>query len=87
MTTQEQALTVDGWEFRLANDQLSITSQSDPSRQVQISTQGAFALLGYLSQHRDSLYWAAHQGVRDEPEHDWRQPLADGEAIGQEEEG
>ena len=87
MTTQERALIVDGWEFRLVNDQLSITSQSDPARQVQLSAQGAFALQGYLSQHRDALYWAAQQGVRDEPEHDWRQPLADGEVAGQEDEG
>ena len=80
MATQDQALIVDGWEFRLANDQLSITSQSDPAKQVQLSPQGAFALLGYLSQHRDSLYWAAQQGARDEPEPDWREPLTDGEA-------
>ena len=83
MATQEQPLVVEGWEFRLVNDQLSITSQSDPITQVRLSPQGAFALLGYLSEHRDELYWASHQGARDEPEHDWRQTLTDGEAAEQ----
>ena len=83
MATQEQPLVVEGWEFRLVNDQLSITSQSDPVTQVRLSPQGAFALLGYLSGHRDELYWASQQGMRDEPEHDWRQPLTDGEATEQ----
>lgn len=83
MATQEQPLVVEGWEFRLVNDQLSITSQSDPVTQVRLSPQGAFALLGYLSKHRDELYWASQQGARDEPEHDWRQTLTDGEAAEQ----
>ncbi len=83
MATQDQALTVEGWQFQLVNDQLSITSQSNPATQVQLSPQGAFALLGYLSQHRDDLYWATHQGARDEPEHDLRETLTDGEAAEQ----
>ena len=83
MATQDQALTVEGWQFQLVNDQLSITSQSDPVTQVRLSSQGAFALPGYLSEHRDELYWASHQGARDEPEHDWRQALTDGEPAEQ----
>jgi hypothetical protein len=83
MATQEQALIVEGWEFRLVNDQLSITSQSDPPTQIRLSPQGAFALLGYLSGHRDELYWATQPEGGDEPEHEWRQRLTDGEAAEQ----
>jgi hypothetical protein len=70
MANQEQPIGADGWEFRLVNDHLLITSQRDPTTQVQLSSQAAFALLGYLSGHRDALYWAAHQGQREEP--DWQ---------------
>ena len=70
MATQDQALVVDGWEFRLVDGQLSITSQSHPATQVQLSPQGVSALLSYLSQHRDDLYWTSQQGQRDEPEPD-----------------
>ena len=80
MANQEQATIVEGWEFRLVKDQLLITSQSDSTKEVQLSPQVAFALLNYLSQHRDTLYWLAHQGQRDEPEHDWREPFSDVEA-------
>jgi hypothetical protein len=67
MATQEQATVVDGWEFQLVNDRLSIRSQSDPAKQVQLSPQAAFGLLSYLSKHRDNLYWATQQ---EEPEPD-----------------
>ena len=70
MANPEQATVVDGWEFQLVNDHLSITSQSEPTKKVQLSPQAAFALLNYLSKHRDNLYWATEQGQRDEPEHD-----------------
>jgi hypothetical protein len=84
MANQEQALIVDGWELRLANDHLFITSQSDPTKQVQLSPQAAFALLDYLSNRRDALYWATYQGERDEPEHDHERlhPHADEEDPG-----
>jgi hypothetical protein len=81
MANREQATSVEGWEFRLVNDHLLITSQSDPTKGVQLSPQAAFALLYYLSQHRDTLYWLTHQGQRDEPEHDWREPFSDVEAT------
>jgi hypothetical protein len=83
MATQDQPLTVEGWQFQLVNDQLSITSQSNPATQVKLSPQGAFALLGYLSQYRDDLYWATHQGARDESEHYLSERLTDGEAAEQ----
>ncbi len=70
MANQEQATVVAGWEFHLVNDQLSITSQSEPAKKLQLSPQAAFALLSYLSKHRDNLYWATQQGQRDEAEHD-----------------
>jgi hypothetical protein len=71
MANQEQAPIVDGWEFRLVNDHLFITSQSDPTKQVQLSPQAAFALLNYLSKHRDALYWATEQEGKGEPEPDF----------------
>lgn len=70
MANQDQATVVDGWEFHLVNDHLSITSQSESTNKVQLSPQATFALLSYLSQHRDNLYWATQQGQRDEPEPD-----------------
>jgi hypothetical protein len=84
MAEQEQPITVDGWKFHLVNDHLFITTQSDPGTQIQLSPQATFTLLGYLSHHRDELYWATHQGVRDEPEHDseWLHPHADEEDPG-----
>ncbi|MFL5653108.1 MAG: hypothetical protein ACJ8CB_02855 [Ktedonobacteraceae bacterium] len=80
MANQEQVPIVDGWEFRLVNDHLLITSQSDSTKEVQLSPQAAFALLNYLSQHKDTLYWVTQQGQRDEAEHDWREPFSDVEA-------
>ncbi|HYU71178.1 MAG TPA: hypothetical protein VEL31_00740 [Ktedonobacteraceae bacterium] len=77
MANQEQGATADGWSFRLVDDQLFITSQSDPAKQVQLSPQASFALLSYLSPHRDTLYWTAQQGQRDEPEPDFRQQFSD----------
>jgi len=84
MANQEQAPIVDGWEFRLANDHLFITSQSDPTKQVQLSPRAAFELLNYLSNHRDSLYWTTYQRERDEPEPDYErlQSQADEEDPG-----
>jgi hypothetical protein len=79
MANQEQPTIAEGWEFHLVNDHLLMTSQSDPATQVQLSPQAAFALLGYLSRHRDTLYWAAQQGQREEPEHGSREPSADEE--------
>ena len=81
MANQEPTTIVEGWEFRLVNDHLLITSQSDSTKGVQLSPQAAFALLNYLSQQRDTLYWLSHQGQRDEPEHDWREPFSDVEAT------
>src|SRR2546421_6037468 len=75
-----QVPVVDGWEFRLVNDHLLITSQSDSTKEVQLSPHAAFALLNYLSQHKDTLYWVTQQGQRDEAEHDWREPFSDVEA-------
>jgi len=80
MANQEQVPVVDGWEFRLVNDHLLITSQSDSTKEVQLSPQAAFALLNSLSQHKDTLYWVTQQGQRDEAEHDWREPFSDVEA-------
>ena len=77
MANQEQPTIAEGWEFRLVNDHLLMTSQSDPATQVQLSPQAAFALLGYLSKHRDTLYWAAQQ--KEEPEYSPREPSADEE--------
>ena len=71
MADQEQPTSADGWEFRLVNDHLLMTSQRDPATQVQLSPQAALTLLSYLSGHRDALYWAAQQ---EEPEYDWREP-------------
>ena len=72
MANQEQeALIVNGWEFRLVNDHLFITSQSEPTKQIQLSPQAAFALLNYLSNHRDSLYWTTEQEGKGEPEPDF----------------
>jgi len=85
MANQEQeALIANGWEFRLVNDHLFITSQSDPTKQVQLSPQAAFGLLNYLSNRRDALYWAIQQGERDEPEPDYERlhPHADEEDPG-----
>jgi hypothetical protein len=82
MANQEQEATADGWEFRLVDDHLSITSQSDSAKQVQLSSQASLVLLNYLSQHRDTFYWLAHQGQRDEPEHDPRLAFADIEETG-----
>ena len=80
MANQEQPTSADGWEFRLVNDHLLMTSQRDPATQVQLSPEAAYALLGYLSRHRDALYWAAQQGQREEPEADWqREPSAEEE--------
>jgi hypothetical protein len=70
MATLEQAIVVDGWEFQIVDDQLSITSQSEPTTKVQLSPQATFTLLSYLSKHRDDLYWASQQGQRNEPEPD-----------------
>jgi hypothetical protein len=72
MANQEQPTRADGWEFRLVNDHLLMTSQRDPTTQIQLSAQAAFALLSYLSGHRDALYWLAQQGQREEPEPDWQ---------------
>jgi len=72
MANQEQSTSAEGWEFRLVNDHLLLTSQRDSTTQVQLSPQAALALLSYLSGHRDTLYWAAQQGQREEPEHDWQ---------------
>ena len=80
MADQEQATTVDGWEFRLVSDHLLITSQGDPTQEVQLSPQAALALLHYLSQHSDTLYWLTQQGKGEEPEPDWREPFSDVEA-------
>jgi hypothetical protein len=77
MAEQEQATTVDGWEFRLINDQLLITSQGDPTQEVQLSPQAAYALFHYLSQRKDTLYWLIQQGKWEEPEPDWREPFSD----------
>lgn len=82
MANQERGAIADGWEFRLVDDHLYITSQSDPAKQVQLSSQASFALLDYLSQYRDTLYWAAHQGQREEPERDSRQLFSDIEESG-----
>ncbi len=72
MANQEQeALIANGWEFRLVNDHLFITSQSEPTKQVQLSPQAAFALLNYLSNHRDALYWRTEQEGKGEPEPDF----------------
>jgi len=71
MANQEQLVSAEGWEFRLVNDHLVITSQSDPVTQVQLNPRATFALQSYLSKHRDALYWAAQQ---EEPEYDWREP-------------
>ncbi len=79
MANQEQLISAEGWEFRLVNDHLVITSQSDPAIQVQLSPRATFALQSYLSRHRDALYWAAHQGQQEEPEYDWREPSTDAE--------
>ncbi|MFL5657367.1 MAG: hypothetical protein ACJ8CB_24695 [Ktedonobacteraceae bacterium] len=71
MAEQEQLTSVgDGWKFQLVNDQLLITAQSDPATQVQLSPQATVALLSYLTNHKDALYWAAYQGARNEPEPD-----------------
>jgi hypothetical protein len=80
MQNQQQATIVDGWQFRIDKDHLLITSQSDSSKEVDLSPQAAFALFNYLSQNKDTLYWLSHQGQRDEPEHDWREPFSDVEA-------
>ncbi len=80
MANQEQPIIAQGWEFRLVNDHLLMTSQSDPATQIQLSPQTTYALLSYLSRHRDALYWAVQQGQQEEPEHDWqREPSADEE--------
>ena len=71
MANQEQLISAEGWEFRLVNDHLVITSQSDPAIQVQLSPRATFALQSYLSRHRDALYWAVQQ---EEPEYDSREP-------------
>jgi len=81
MANQERGATADGWSFRLVDDQLFITSQSDPAKQVQLSPQASFALLSYLSPHRDTLYWTAQQAHRDEPEPDSSQPFSDVETA------
>ena len=73
MANQEQFTSAEGWEFRLVNDHLVITSQSDPATQVQLNPRATFALQSYLSKHRDALY-AAQQGQQEEPEYDWREP-------------
>jgi hypothetical protein len=80
MVDQEKATIVDGWEVSFVNDHLLITSQGDPTKEVQLSPQAAFALLHYLSQHRDTLYWVTQQGQRDEPELDLPEPFSDVEA-------
>ncbi len=71
-----QGATADGWEFRLVDDRLSITSQGNPENQVRLSPQATFALLNYLSPYRDTLYWATEQ-QKDEPEPDERQRFSD----------
>jgi hypothetical protein len=76
MANQERGATADGWVFRLVDDRLSITSQSDPAKQVQLSSHASFALLNYLSPHRDALYWTTQQ-QRDEPEPDERRHFSD----------
>ncbi len=76
MANQELGATADGWEFRLVENQLSITSQSDPAQKVQLSPQATFVLLTYLSPYRDELYWRTEQ-QRDEPEPDSRPQFSD----------
>ncbi len=76
MANQDQGATADGWVFRIVDYRLSITSQSDPAKQVQLSPQASFALLNYLSPHRDELYWETEQ-QKDEPEPDERQRFSD----------
>lgn len=80
MANQDQGTTADGWTFRLVDDHLSITSQSDAAKQVQLSPQATFALITYLSPHRDALYWATQQ-QRDEPEPDERRHFSDVESA------
>ena len=79
MANQDQGTTADGWTFRLVDDRLSITSQSDTTKQILLSPQATYALITYLSPYRDALYWATQQ-QRDEPEPDERRHFTDVES-------
>jgi hypothetical protein len=82
MANQNQPTSAEEWEFSFVEDQLLMKSRHDPDTQIRLSAQAAFDLLSYLSERRDALYWASHQGQREEPEHDWREPSADVEESG-----
>ena len=50
-----EEMTVHGWKFQLVNEQLSITSEQDPNRHVELSAEAAFSLLDYLYRCRNAL--------------------------------
>jgi hypothetical protein len=50
-----EEMTAHGWRFRLANEQLEITSEQDPNVHVELNAEAAFSLLDYLYQYRNAL--------------------------------
>lgn len=48
-------ISVHGWKFHLANDQLWIGSEQDPEAHIKMSAEAAFSLLDYLYRYREAL--------------------------------
>ena len=52
-------ISVHGWKFHIANDQLWIGSEQDAEAHIKMSAEAAFSLLDYLYRYRDALNEAA----------------------------
>lgn len=52
-------MSVRGWKFHLANDQLWIGSEQDPNTHIKMGAAAAYSLLDYLYQYRENLNAAA----------------------------
>ena len=50
-----EAMVVHGWKFQLHNQQLTITSENDPSLHLELPAPAALSLLDYLYQYRDDV--------------------------------